>query len=55
MYTLSVLHDLWHKGVVERLIQHKAKQSVVSASRPQPECHKLRNSRTKNETLSVLL
>ena len=33
------------RGVVERLIQHEAKPSAVSASRPQPECHKSRNAR----------
>ena len=33
------------RGVVERLIQHEAKSSAVSDTRPQPECHKSRRAR----------
>ena len=39
------------RGVVERLIQHEAKPSAVSASRPQPECHKSRNARSSTHYL----
>ena len=33
------------RGVVEWLIQHEAKPSALSDTRPQPECHKSRKAR----------
>ena len=38
------------RGVVEWVIKHKPKPSALSATRPQPECHKSCKARHDNIT-----